>query len=349
MQLTVTPADQEAFNCIAQIQGCIGPDSPDLLRFISYMRPCLTPGGWYDKATNATVKAYIDSICKALIPVTTDYGTNVPGLFIAYSWGQLVAGMDSYSVPQYFLGAVGGFSGPPEWTAAVSSPPGLSAAAYIGPLNSGPVIELSNYIEDDDGIDGDWIAQHENALFDPGRWTKYKDAAKALAPVWATQANDLNSLLSNTPKLDGEGALFLLHLLIALCNSPSPDDRDLVNAIAILTGNAGTDPTDPQPNAQLIDRLVYFAMLTWTDPLGSFTWTRDQVAARIAELGPALRNPDPGSTAISKVLQRETKILQAFPSYPSVDPEAPSLGFTQRRTRTLDKINDAWASYKRSR
>lgn len=342
MQLTVTPGDQAAFNCIVQIQGCIGPDSPDLPGFISYMSHCLMGGGAYDQAANLTLKAYIDAICTALIPVATNLKTNVAGLFIMYNYGQAVAGMVGGEVPYRFsLGTAGRFSGPQDWQAALAkAAPGLSLGNVP---DSGPLLLMNNG-QGPNGFSGAYVARYESAFFNPNRWTTYGDAAKALAPVFATQASDLKTM-SNQQPLNDQACLYLLHLLIALCNSPDPDDRDTVNAIVSLTGKADNDPSDPQPNAQLIDRLVYFAMLTWNDPLGSFVWTHDQIKAYVGELAGALRNPDPGSSAIAKVLVRDGKILTAFSSFPGDDPEAPALGFTQRRTVTLKKINDLWTAY----
>jgi hypothetical protein len=341
-QLTLTPADQELFNVVAHFQGCIGPDSPDIVRAFGSLRNCVFSGAWYDKATNPTLKGYVDAMCSALVPVTTNFGTNFCGLFIMFNWGQQVAGLNSTSIGNFTIGSAGSFSGPAEWKAGLAKPPGLTVS-----FRAGALILQSDQNDDSSGTDGNSIRNYENGWL--GKWTTYKDAAKALTPVWTAQARDLKTI-SNKQALDDQGCLFLLHLLIALCNSPNPDDRDTVATIAALHDPKKDPPdppdlTDPQPHKPLIDRLIYFAMLTWNDALGSYAWNRDQVAARIADFGAALRNPDPGSSAITKVLANETKLLQAYPSYPSVDPEAPSLGMTERRTRTLEKINELWTAY----
>lgn len=341
MQLTLTSDDQELFNRIATVQNCIGPDSPDLLSFVSSLRQCLLQGSWYDKATNPAVKQYMDSICKALIPVATNFGTNFPGLFVAYDYGQACNALygTQYIYGGFFAHILDNFSGPPEWMDAFANAiPGLAT----GNLPDGQLIWQAN----DDGAPGVAIADYESAFFDPAKWTTYKDAATALAPVFAAQASDLKALHSQV--LDGQASLYLLHLLIALCNTPDPDERDLVYTTTSLPGHPITDPadpTDPQPKAQFIDRLVYLAMLTWNDPDGSFVWSHDQISAYLAELAPALRNQDPGSSAIAKVLAHQANVLKTFASYPGDDPEAPTLGFTQRRTKTLEKLNDLWTAY----
>jgi hypothetical protein len=178
------------------------------------------------------------------------------------------------------------------------------------------------------------ISGHEFSHFDPSGWTNANLVAQHIAGLWDAQAKDL----ADFAKVDEPAALdwlYLLYLLTGLSTSPNGDQAALAAKIAGLPTAADAIVF---PNDRLATVLVYHALLTWIDPLGTFKWPATQLATVLQTLSDAM----PNGGALRDAADKHAAILKGVDSYPMLDPYYPSIGFDVRKADVLQTLVKTW-------
>lgn len=340
---SLVAGDIGALGVLARIQGDIGAvpltragltDFMVQLNLLSYTN--------YGTVANTTVKSWLDALYSGLMSQQTVYGQPVHALFIAYNYGLYVAGDQEawYEISgQTFLNFMGmnASYGIPAWTPPAYSPAWNKAVVSLSQHwnSSAPPASI---IASSQGMAWQYEIDFEANLFDPANWKDAGNVITGLAPVWNGQRTQLDALIKQqTLALDD--AVLTLYLLLAMVNSTSQADQALGEQIANLPTSSPELPNDTFAN-----QLTYCWLMAMADPLGSFAFTYNQIAALMPVLLGSVTKQDPGSQLLSKVLTQQSKILASDQSYPMQDPYNPSIGFTVRQTDTLAALNRSWAT-----
>lgn len=345
---TLSSAGLTAYLNLVGIQGDLGATTLTKAGLSDFAQRLYWCSFNYATIDNARLAQQVELLYQGLAATPTNWGPTVPALLVGYLWGLFQQNDAEWRL--YYDETGSGItwqnrcgygpicctapSSPPDWQKAVQE------ALLTAPASSYPPSTIIWFpANSDEAYDhrSDIVA-YEFGLFDPARWTDAHLVAQHTTALWAAQSADLTALAQTTPLTD-QMCLWLLFALTGLCTSPNAADLARVNTIATLDTNSTENPNDT-----FIDQLVYFALMAWVDPKGSYQWTHDQLAASLAVLA-AVPNEDPGSVVLRKTLTQQAAVLASSPSYPMLDPYNPAIGFPQRKTDTLAALNQAWAAY----
>ena len=189
-----------------------------------------------------------------------------------------------------------------------------------------PKIDGSCYYYEENAVDGLPLVGEQSRII--AGWSNAAKVAGEVAAAQIAAQGDCFASLMKVPELTGDDYLFALHLIIGLLtgtSSQSTQARTLVSALC----------TSPEyPNDTFINQLVYSALLTLGDPIGSWGFANADLLAFVNTLEGTISATDPGSAAVKQSLVDHGKVLKADSAYPLQDPYT-SIGFTQRKTDTL--------------
>ena len=345
---TLTTNDLAALTAIVKAQADLGTTTltaDDLLDFMAQLfnlSYTLMP-----QVTNTSISAAFAAFLTQLAKVSTSFNSyDVPALWVAYTWGHYVQTdfQDWYYQSVTYI----------EWAKLQSAPPGPAAwqtgvTGYLTSLQPTLYPATPTFIYDiDPGYrQGNWDSPtwaqtqtytFEYGLFTPDKWTDAGQVKTGAPALWTTQSGDLTATMQATALTDAM-CLYLLYLLVGLCTSPNAKDLTTVETVANLVTNSVENPNDT-----FIDQLVYYALMAWVDPRGTYQWTHDHLTAQLQAFSASVPNGDPASQLVTRTLQQQTSVLNSASSYPMTDPYNPSISFPVRRTDTLAALNQAWAT-----
>jgi hypothetical protein len=363
--------DLAAFPVLIRLQGDVSADAgaPKRAQLLDFMAG-LTDLAYhhYVKLSNSQPKGWIDTLYTTVADTQTSYGCTAPGLYAAYSyymfcqgwWQGNPDGNDDYGRTGY----------PPDWQEGGGQEPGYDTDLKHGPypapwgafagLWKPPGISLS-FFNAISSVMNQWgsippatliqtypaasnyasLERFGMSRFDPSNWTDAVKLTSSLAGISTAQSDTLTTLLKqDTP--DPGTWLFLLYLLAAQGNSIPKDQQ---RAATILATHANSVE---YPNDTLINQLVYYILMYWADPLGTFGWTNAKLQDVVKVLGNAVMGQDPASVAVRNSIEAHGKILCSDSAYPMQDPYSPNIGFDQRKTDTLFALDKAWTAVKKS-
>jgi hypothetical protein len=249
---------------------------------------------------------------------------------------------DDWNDNQRDSGGWGPPPGPPAWNAAIAailtqwgdSPPSSyvdnTRHLYTNNFGEGTCYWASahpNYVAEKSKVNG-WLT---------GWPSSTQTILQTIAPVWAEQKQDFMTLLG-VDTLPAEGCFFLLYLLPALMTGDAASQ-------SLAAKTVSTPTSSPEyPNDVFVNQLVYLALMYLADPLGSFGWNNQQLQAGLRDLSSVVVRSDPASVALATSLTQHGKILYSDASYPMVDPYAPNVGISQRKTDTLFALDKTRAA-----
>lgn len=342
----LTSADLVAYTNIVGMQCDVGAHTLTKAGLSDFAKR-LSWSTWnYQTIVNTNLQQQLTLLYQGLANTTTNWGSTVPALLLAYQWAQFLSNDADFRTYYNETGsgitwqnrcAYGNIccslpSAPQVWHDAVQAVPTTAPSSANPP---------STIIWFPASSDEAWtyrasIIAYELDLFDPTKWTDAGLVAQHTTALWTWQSADLANLSSTTPLTD-QMCLYLLYLLVGLCTSPNPADLNRVNTLANMDTNS-----IEYPNDTFIDQLTYYALMAWVDPKGPYQWTHDKLASNLTALA-ALPNQDPGSVLLQRTFTQQLAVLNSSPSYPMLDPYNPAIGFPQRKTDTLAALAQAWA------
>ncbi|HEU5326451.1 MAG TPA: hypothetical protein VFU78_00075 [Thermomicrobiales bacterium] len=345
---TLTSDDFAALTAIVKVQADLGATTLtasgllDVMAQLFNLSYTLMP-----PVTNTSISSAFAAFLAQLAEVPTGFSNyDVPALWVAYTWGHYV---QTDFQDWYYQSVTYN-----EWAKLQSAPPGPSAwqtsvTGYLATLQPTLYPATPTFIYDiDPGYrQGDWNSptwaqtqtySFEYGLFTPDKWTGAGQVKTGAPALWTAQAGDLAATMQATALTDAM-CLYLLYLLVGLCTSPRASDLTTVATVANLVTNSVENPNDT-----FIDQLVYYALMAWVDPRGTYQWTHDQLTAQLQAFSASVSNGDPASQLVTRTLQQQTSVLNSTSSYPMTDPYNPSISFPVRRTDTLAALNQTWAT-----
>jgi hypothetical protein len=357
---TLSATDMAVWPAIINMQNILGAGRPAIddtgsnafiwwihVMTLDLLRTSNGAGGWnlasntphYQLIGNPQLKSWMDDFFGKLTSFQTNYGSrNLPEVYVGYMYHLFVA---TSECPDCFNSAASYY---PAFASGAASDPDLMwddcKSNTVGPwARPGKPDSWSAAINNTfaawgtGGVPG--VLGPGLNLFKTANWTNVQDLKPATASLWVNQAAALADLQSQ-PALDDDGCLFLLYLLCSLGTGDAAGQKQAQTITSFPTNSLEL------PNDSFIDTLIYYIMMIWVDPLGSFGFNGDGIRGTLNTINGLLVNTDPGTQAIKTCIGKNLKILNAAPTYPMTDPYNPNIAFNTRKSDLLEAINSVW-------
>lgn len=366
LNYTLAAAELGAVRALLTLQKVIGQDvvpSPryDIVERLAASLDSVSVS--YTSLANTTVKGWVDQLFTSLIATNTCYGRGFAELFVALRYGNYVHSIGDLS--RYGPGGWNDIIQPSDgYNYYTCFSTGLNADRYLGPWRnwgtgsqkdwSPPYPQAPpQWVTAVNAVFTAWGTNPPATLIDKGNgagydtrvpafearvvssgWTDFNKVQTNTVGVWKAQAQTATTMLA-AEKLTADAYFFLLHLLVALAVGDTASQALAQRVTAAIASSL------EYPNDTFLNQLVYLALMYLADPLGAFGWDNQQLQAFVSALAGAVLGQDPVSTAIKMSLETHGKLLHSASSYPMLDPYAPSVAFTQRKTDTLFALDKA--------